>query len=393
VSPSPVADPAFRILERRVAEQAGIRLRAEKRWLLAARVEARIAARGFGENVLSYAHEVARDDVELGLLVELLRVGETRFFRHPRQLRAIRRIAFPELFARCVAQARGLEVWSAGCASGEEAYTLAMMVELAAPKLTGGSLPYRVRATDLSATAIATAERGIYDAERTRDVPPEARRHLEEVEGGFRVSDALRAKVELKQHNLLSPVYPEGQDLVLCRNVLIYFDDAHRHQVLERLFDAVRPGGYVALGYADSALEVDGCEAVRTDDGILYKRVGTPTVPPPPPRIPTPPRPLERPVTPPPPKEVLALAGTLTGTHGRRVAKRVLAQLLRRGERVLDLRALELADEPVARELKRVAELLASEGRTLELLASGAGTRRFLRRHGVVPPAILGRAP
>lgn len=382
-------------LAERVAAEAGLRV--GQRWLLEARVEALHRANGAGEPLARFVERVLEDADLLEALVEALRVGETRFWRHPRQLRAIRRVALPELAAACEAEGRPLRIWSAGCASGEEAYTLVMLVRQARPELA-----VEVLATDLSEEALAAARAARYDAERVRDVPPSVARWAlaEEADGRFSVAPEVRAAVRFERRNLLGDPYPDGRDLVLCRNVLIYFDPPTRQRVLEQLFRSARLHGWVALGYADRVPgEVAGVEPVRTDEGVLYRRVTErPSVLPPPP-APSPARPTPRapttsaaaPSSTPPVRPRPALVGSLEGEPGRRRAHEVLAALLESGGRELDLTRLRFADEGVGRELRRVAVALADGGEALTLYVETEAVERFLRRHRVTPPARLRR--
>jgi chemotaxis methyl-accepting protein methylase len=443
-------DAELAALSEHVAKVAGLRLGDRQRWLFAARVDARRARTA--ESRARYAARVlAGDTEELAALVEALRVGETRFYRHPRQLRALRRVALPELVARCEAEGRPLRVWSAGCASGEEAYTLTLMLRDAFPELA-----FDVWATDLSADAIAHARAGRYDAERARDVPETiAARDLARDGAHVRVRERARENVRFEVHNLLLDPYPRGLDLVLCRNVLIYFDAATRTRVIAQLFGAVREGGYVALGYADHAGDVGGAEALRTDDGVLYRRGSGPVrvvlsdVAQEPrtsgpfvstPRPASPPTKARRDVTKVTRSDTARsdtarsdtarsdtarsdtarsdtarsdtarsdtarsdtarsersesilttrFSGELAGAEGLVAARRTLAPLLHARGGVLDLAELRFADDDVGRELARAAEAL---GEALVIVAPAGGIERFLRRHGVVPPATLRRS-
>ncbi|MCA9613569.1 MAG: hypothetical protein KC586_12515, partial [Myxococcales bacterium] len=177
------------------------------------------------------------------------------------------------------------------------------------------------------------------------------------------------------------------------RNVLIYFDAATRTRVLEQLFGAVREGGYVALGYADHAGDVRGAEAIRTDDGVLYRRVEGGAV-----RVDARVEQAREPevaVEPPSPAAVSPvkgpplgqLEGELEGALGLARTRSALAPLLPEGGE-LDVTRLRFADDDVGRELARAAQVL---GERLVVVAPGGGIERFLRRHGVVPPATLRR--
>src|SRR6185369_13984511 len=155
---------------------------------------------------------------------------------------------------------------------GEEPYTLAMMLAAALP--ADGPLDWEVLATDLSETALAVAQAARYPVASASSVPKSTARWALRTDGDeVVVADALRAKVRFERRNLLDAAYPRGFDLVLCRNVLIYFDRATQADVVKRLARSVVPGGWLALGYAEHARELDdaGLVPLRTDDGILYR--------------------------------------------------------------------------------------------------------------------------
>ena len=406
----------------RIAEVSGIRVPTSKRWLLAARVADRVRALARGEpggvraegaggpriterEIDGYVREVLGDggEAELGQLVEALRVGETQFFRHQGQLRAIRRVALPEIVARHERErSRRVRVWSAGCATGEEAYTLSMMLEDELPRADGWT--HEILATDMSERALAAAREGRYPAASIHAVPAHVARWAFDRRGeDVVVSARAREAVRFERRNLLDETYPRGFDLVLCRNVLIYFDRATQREVLERLARSVVPGGYLALGYAERLDDgTEGLTPIRTEDGVVYRRgdgeiaAARPSAV----NLGRGPK-LTEAVKGAPVRageararvRVAELAGELEGREGEAVATEAVARALRGGEPTVDLRNLRYADEGVGRVLARAAATLAAEGRTLVLIASAAGTLRFLRRHGVVPPAETRERP
>ncbi|HZS35533.1 MAG TPA: CheR family methyltransferase [Polyangia bacterium] len=251
-------------LRRRVAERirryAGLDPPA---WLLDARVRDRAAALGLDE--AAYLERAVHDGDEAARLADLLRVGETRFFRHRAQVAALTGRVLPERVREARDAGRAVRVWSAGCATGEEAWTLAMLLGAVEPPVE-----FQVLATDLSSEALAAARTGQYPAERTGDVPPAlAARFLD----GGRVGEALRARVQFERHNLLDARYPTGFDLILCRNVLIYFDAIRRAEVIARLTDSLRERGYLFLGYSETLRDHEELfEPVRDEDGVIYRK-------------------------------------------------------------------------------------------------------------------------
>ena len=200
-------------------------------------------------------------------LCETLTVQESYFFREPAKLRVVR--------DRLRDTARGrrapVRVWSAGCAQGEEAYTLAALCLEA-----GLEDRFRVLGTDLSHAAVAAARRGRYSRWSVRGMEPERLDELFESDGkAYQVRDGVRENVSFAQHNLLQP-RPSGWgrfDLILCRNVLIYFTPEAARAAIDALVDALVPGGWLVLGAADPLADsVPELEPVLAPGGLTYRR-------------------------------------------------------------------------------------------------------------------------
>ncbi len=222
---------------------------------------------------------LARLSVEPALLDDLvadLTVGETYFFREPLQFEAIRNRVIPELLShrpdRCP-----LRVWSAGCATGEEPYSLAIVLrELG---LEGSS---SVVATDLSRDALTQARVARYTRWSLRGVPDEVtRKYFARVDDRFELEPAVRAAVDFRHLNLAADTYPSlpsgvwGMDLILCRNVLIYFDAETVACVARRLMDSLADDGWLLLGASDPILsDLVPCDVIVTDAGLAYRRPG-----------------------------------------------------------------------------------------------------------------------
>jgi chemotaxis protein methyltransferase CheR len=248
---------------RRLAAEAGMSLRDGLGLQLVDGLDA--AARAAGEPLRAFARRVAGGDrAALEALVEHVVVGETAFWRHPEQLAAIGRIA---------ARASGpLSIWSAGCATGEEPYSVAIAL-LEAGRAGRGD---RILATDVSERALAAARAGLYGVRALRKLPPElAARWLEGV-SERRVTEAPRRLVGFAHHNLVAAAPAPGGpfDLVLCRNVLIYFDARTATAVIRRLAEALAPAGTLVLGPVEAALgEQAGLTAVDEGGARLLRRL------------------------------------------------------------------------------------------------------------------------
>lgn len=235
---------------RALAEMAGISLAEGLDGTLRGGIEA--AAMALGEDPDAVVKRVvAGDRRAIEELVEHSVVSETSFWRHPEQLTAVGRLA--------AARDEPLSIWSAGCSTGEEPYSVA----IALLEAGCGGRGDRIVATDVSGRALQAARRASYGAHALRRLPPELTgRWFRGVEGR-RLHRDVRAMVSFRRHNLVADPLPEGApfDVVLCRNVVIYFEPSAAAAVLYRLAGALRPGGVLVLGPVElplaSALDLE----------------------------------------------------------------------------------------------------------------------------------------
>ncbi|HYG67463.1 MAG TPA: CheR family methyltransferase [Anaeromyxobacteraceae bacterium] len=292
-------------------ERVGLHVRPDSlsalRLAVAARLDELAPAVPDGGAYLALLRSTGGDE-ELRNLLPLVTVGKTSFFRDERQFAALAAL-MPGLLARPRGGGRKVALWSAGCATGEEPYSIAMTAAEA------GAAPDHVEilATDVNPEAVAAAARGSFDERRVRDVPTEVlERHFDPDGERFRVRASLRRLITaIRPHNLVSSAFPRpvdgGWDVVFCRNVIIYFDTPTTQQVLERFHEVLAPGGYLFLGYSESLFRLfDGFELTEIAGAFVYRRPeGTP-------RAFVPPTWPVRPTPPPgsPPRAVVAAAAT-----------------------------------------------------------------------------------
>lgn len=212
---------------------------------------------------------------ELEHLADLLTTRETYFFREGYQLEAFAQEIVPAIVAAKSAAGapRTLRVWSAGCASGEEPYTLAMLV-MDHPLLAGWAL--EVHASDVSATALAQARTGEYDDGAVRKLPGEMlTTHFTKTPAGkWRVNDDVRALVRIEAANLAAGEGPPGPfDVIVCRNVLIYFSTVAKKFLADRFLERLEPGGWLLLGHAESMATVSRAfELAQLQRDVVYRR-------------------------------------------------------------------------------------------------------------------------
>lgn len=211
-------------------------------------------------------------------LLDEVTIQETHFFRNPPQMRALRTHVLPQLLREAEGRGRRLRVWSAGCSTGEEPYTLAMMLRELLPSVGGWDA--KVIGTDLSQTALAAARRGTYGARALQlaDERERSRFFTAAGRGRFAVSSAVRELVEFRHHNLVTdPPVEDGLDLVLCRNVTIYFARETTRALVGRLHTSLRDGGYLLLGHSETLWQVNSDFRLVTvgagrDAAYLYRR-------------------------------------------------------------------------------------------------------------------------
>ncbi|MFM7002181.1 MAG: CheR family methyltransferase [Limnohabitans sp.] len=203
-----------------------------------------------------------RDSQEIENLIDLVSTNHTHFFREAVHFELLTTKLLDGLL-QCNPTARdGLRCWSAACSSGEEVFTLAIVLSEFAARRPGG-LSWRVEGTDISSRAIYKAREAVYPLDRLGlPEPALLHKYFQKGSGKFhgfcRVKDEVRRKVYFQRMNLFDRSYriPVPQHVVFCRNVLIYFDLASQAQLVQRLHDVLEPGGYLIVGHSDSLLRI-----------------------------------------------------------------------------------------------------------------------------------------
>ena len=260
-----------------IRERSGIDFTTYKPATIVRRLRGRLSATS-RPTVSAYSELVERDPAEYARLVSSLLIKVTQFFRDPKVFAFLAERTLPELIETARREGRELRVWSAGCSSGEEAYSLAITL---AEAQGDNPVPMRVFATDVDAAAIAFARRGLYASGALKGMPTHLRdRYFVSADGGFEVIRRLRAQMIFGEHDLGSRGPFPRIDLVLCRNVLIYFTPAMQRLVLETFAYSLRDGGRLVLGPSETVAARP--EPFAEDHGRLrvYRRLpGPPTIP------------------------------------------------------------------------------------------------------------------
>lgn len=268
----------FHRLSRYVYETAGINLHKGKKELVKARLGKIIRQREF-QSFGQYYEHVINDTSghELTILLDSISTNLTYFFREPQHFKLLTGKALPEVMRRKeTSRKKVLRFWSAGCSSGEEAYSIAIAVQEA---LTGAQdWQVKILASDISTKVLTRANAGIYDEKRLEPIPYELKRRYFQKgsnrwKGYFKAKQELRNVVTFVRLNFMEDFhFAEPFDLIFCRNVMIYFDHTVKETVVAKFFRYLAVGGYLFIGHAESLTGVK--HQFRYIQPSIYQKMG-----------------------------------------------------------------------------------------------------------------------
>ncbi len=269
-----LTDAEFRMLADLLRRHCGLHFGADSRCLLEGRVARRM--RELDLSSFSAYHYLIRKEGpgqgEFARLVDEVVTNETYFLRERGQLRALLGEILPEL--RRERPSAPVPIWCAGCSSGEEPYSIVML------GLEAGFEPgvdFRVYASDISHRMLRKARQGLYREASFRCTDPELRaRYFVEKDGHWRINDSVKKHVDFIHLNLLDPskvALLGSMDVILCRNVIIYFDVESKRRLIQTFFDKLRPGGHLLLGHSESLINLSNALELRhLKNDLVYRR-------------------------------------------------------------------------------------------------------------------------
>lgn len=255
----PITDREFSLFQELIYKEAGIYLSSVKKTLLMGRLTRRLRELDLHSFGAYYRFVIEKGDEERIRLLDAVSTNETHFFREPAQFEFLEQRLLPEWLreAESGRRPRKIRVWSAGCSTGEEPYSLAMALLLHFPFHSGWRI--EILATDLSTRALERARSAIWPIEKIKEIPP---RFLQPFmlrgtggqEGKIKAGPEIRSLIRFERLNLNEAAYPVSEtfDLIFCRNVLIYFDGESKRRVIDRLLRLLSPAGYLFIGHAES---------------------------------------------------------------------------------------------------------------------------------------------
>ncbi len=254
----PLPEDVFRLVRDIIKDYCGLYFDDASRYLLEKRLSRRIRNHHLNDfrDYYRFIRYDTRAEEELSAIMDVLTVNETYFFREQNQLRAFSEEIIEELKVANRGR-RTLRIWSAGCSTGEEPYTIAMLMQ---EKNAFNGWDIEIHGSDINQRVLQTARRGVYRKNSFRTTEPYfLKKYFVEEDSSYRITDAVKKFVNFSYLNLLDPCKTKflgKMDVVFCRNVLIYFDNASRRRVIDNFYDRLVDGGYLLLGHAESLINI-----------------------------------------------------------------------------------------------------------------------------------------
>src|SRR5579859_3917668 len=288
-----ISEPEYKLLQTLVYQECGMYFDERRAHFLQDRLQRRLKICGLDTFYAYYRLLTSyQGKAELSALVENLTVNETSFFRNKPQLELFQKNVLEELLKR--KQERrdwSLRLWCAGCSTGQEPYTLAMQVcdalayyylrnplpfEMPSPKpLIPPPWKLEIVASDISYASLRSAQEGIYNELQMEPVDYTTRlRYFEKSSDKYSVKPQLKELVQFDFHNLKTEFLPRRNDIILCRNVMIYFDEAEQKRLIEKFWHCLNPGGFLFVGHAESLFGLtQKFRMIHENNGTAYKRI------------------------------------------------------------------------------------------------------------------------
>ena len=238
-------DKDWELFKQKLRSKTEIDLDLYKEPQMRRRINNRIIREGF-KSCSEYFDSVVKDKDEFAAFIEYLTINVSEFFRTPEKFSKLETDVIPDLLKR----SPKLNIWSAGCSIGAEPYSLSIIMKEMTPNVR-----HRILASDLDIEILAKAKKGSYTADEIKSMSPERRRKYFDQDGeNFLVKQDIKSCIEFKRHNLLKDSFEKDFDLILCRNVVIYFTDDAKAQLYANFFQSLKPGGILFVGATESIL-------------------------------------------------------------------------------------------------------------------------------------------
>jgi len=263
-----LSDNMFNKYSEFIYNQSGIHFSASNRSILESRLKERLRQHSL-QKVEEYFSMIKDDEGETRAFLDSITTNLTRFFRNQAHYDAFINYVIPDVVKKKKAQGKNkLILWSAGCSTGEEVYTNAMVLKEHLPP----GMEFSIVGSDLSLKSLMKAQMGFYPANATRNIPPEyLNKYFKEQDNGYQVSEELKKLVRFDYHNLKFDSGLRDVDILFCRNVLIYFDETAQKEVIDQFWKVMDRHSYLFIGHSESLFGMDTqFEFIKTEWACLY---------------------------------------------------------------------------------------------------------------------------
>ncbi|MDL2229289.1 protein-glutamate O-methyltransferase CheR [Treponema sp. OttesenSCG-928-L16] len=265
-----LSDADFEKYRSLIYNESGIHFTATNRSILESRLKERLREKSIA-TVKAYYDLITADKEELKSFLDSITTNLTRFFRNQAHFDCLEHYVIPELMQ--IKKGTGnytIKIWSAGCSTGEEPYTIAMLLSEILPS------PWRfeIVASDISLKSLMVGKEGFYSDSRITGIPDAyLKKYCDKVDGGYKMRPDLMSKMRFDYHNLKNDSGLRGLDVVFCRNVLIYFDEAAQTATVNRFWDSMASKSFLFIGHSESLFGMDTkFEFVKTQWATLYRK-------------------------------------------------------------------------------------------------------------------------
>lgn len=265
-----LTDAEFDMFRKVIYDESGITFSATNRSILDSRLKEKLREKQL-DSVEEYYRLIMSNKEEMKIMLDSVTTNLTRFFRNQPHFDALVHYVIPHVLENKKKTGdMTVRIWSAGCSTGEEPYTIAMILADILP------LPYKfqITASDISLKSLMVGQQGFYPDARVTGIPDNyLQRFFTKVDKGYQVKKELMDRIKFDYHNLRNDSGMRNLDVVFCRNVLIYFDEAAQKATIERFWDAMGPHSYLFIGHSESLFGMDTkFEFLKTDWACLYQK-------------------------------------------------------------------------------------------------------------------------
>ena len=265
-----LTDSDFERFRTLIYNESGIHFSSSNRSILESRLRERLRTHGL-ENIVDYHRMILDSQDEMKVLLDSVTTNLTRFFRNTAHFQAFEYYVIPELVKRKTLQGdHTIRIWSAGCSTGEEPFSIAIMMKEILPP----GFDFNVVASDISLKSLMAGKEGFYRENRVSGVPDKyLQKYFDKKSEGYQIGADIKKRVSFDYHNLKHESGLRNIDVVFCRNVLIYFDEAAQKAVVNRFWDVMARDSFLFIGHSESLFGMDTrYEFLKTKWACLYKK-------------------------------------------------------------------------------------------------------------------------